>query len=116
MITVLQTGTYQLYKQDSTRLLTLNGKKRYLWQKNHGPTEYLTLLPRQERTAELSASGAFRLYDVKKETNLTDGMHLELFVGEGCWERYLLPDKLPNVKAKVSDIVKTDECITKCAC
>lgn len=76
----------------------------------------LSLLMLPNKTEALSASGAFRLYDVKKEADLTDGMHLELFVGEGCWDGYLLPDKLPNVKKKVCSIVKTDEYITKCAC
>jgi hypothetical protein len=116
MITVLSTGTYQLYKKDPLRILTLNGKKKFLWEKSRDATGQLRFWTPQDNIEELSASGAFRLYDVKKETDLTDGMHLELFVGEGDWEGYLLKDKLPNAKRKECDIVKTDECITKCAC
>jgi len=57
--------------------------------------------------------GQFRLYDVKDEPKLTDLIHLELFVGGGLWQGYLLPTGLPTDKDKRNRIIPTDELITR---
>ena len=61
----------------------------------------------------LLAVGNYRIYDVRDEKNLTDLMHLELFVGEGLWQGYLLPTGFPNEKKKRNRIIPTRELITK---
>jgi hypothetical protein len=51
------------------------------------------------------------MYLVKDEPNLSDLTHLELLVGEGVWQGYLLPIGLPN-GVKRRKIIPTKEIIT----
>ena len=59
------------------------------------------------------AVGKYRLYKVMDDPNLTDTWHLELAVGNGLWQGYLLPTGLPNNRKKRNRIIPTDELITK---
>jgi len=58
------------------------------------------------------AVGRYRLYDVEDEPKLADHQHLELFVGDGQWQGYLLLTGLPTEKKLRSRIVPTNELIT----
>ena len=53
------------------------------------------------------------LYKVKDEPNFVDLFHLELLVGEGVWQGYLLPTGLPTAEKKRNRIIPAKEVITK---
>ncbi|MBP6913404.1 MAG: hypothetical protein KBC00_02215 [Candidatus Levybacteria bacterium] len=57
--------------------------------------------------------GNYRIYEVEKEPNLTDLTHLELFIGEGHWQGYLLPNSMPENERKKARIIPTEEVITR---
>ena len=59
------------------------------------------------------ASGRYRLYDVKSEWNFRSNKHLELSVGEGFWQGYLLPEGFPTTRKTEKRIIPIKELITK---
>ena len=67
----------------------------------------------KQHTCAVIASGKYRLYKVKDEPNFVDLFHLELLVGEGVWQGYLLPTGLPTAEKKRNRIIPAKEVITK---
>ncbi len=58
------------------------------------------------------AKGRYRLYGVQGETELANRYHLELLVGPGCWQGYLLLDDLPSGRSVTAKIQPTAELIS----
>ena len=56
--------------------------------------------------------GHYRLYKVANEPEISDQLHLELCVGQGIWQGYLLPTGLPTDEKKRNRIIPTREIIT----
>jgi hypothetical protein len=114
MIKLLQEGQYKLIEtKGQTKILTLDGKKTFAWVNAADIGEILVTSHKSHKTDNILAIGRYRMYDVKKEPDLTDLYHLELHVGNGTWQGYLLPTGLPNEKKKRNRIIPTDEVITK---
>ena len=114
MIRLLDQGTYHLLETHShTKVLTLDGKKTYAWINAEDIGEILVTSHKSHIVDHLLAVGKYNLYEVIKEKNLTDLEHLELSVGEGHWQGYLLPTGLPNDKKKRNRIIPTKETITR---
>lgn len=113
MITVLARGTYTLFEtKQHTKMLTLDEKATYAWVHLQNKSEILVIsyvLPTIDHTLSI---GSYRLYKVKDEPDLKDQIHLELSVGQGMWQGYLLPNGLPTEKKKRNRIIPTHECIT----
>lgn len=114
MIRLLSQGKYLLSETfDHTKILSLDEKNRYAWIKAGDIGEILIFSAKKFNPAYLTATGPYRLYEVIDEPKLTDLVHLELFVGGGIWQGYILPTGLPTEKDKRNRIVSTREIITK---
>src|SRR5579863_3870775 len=100
MIQLIKNGTYKLIETKSmTKILYFdkNGvKKVYAWINAAAIGEILVSSHNPHDVDYILALGKYRLYDVKDEPKLTGLVHLELLVGDGVWQGYLLPTGLPN--------------------
>lgn len=115
MIKLLRSGKYSLTETfDHTQILNLDDKTRFAWIEAGEIGEILVTTKKKFNPRKLISSGNYRLYRVKNEPNLTDLDHLELFVGDGNWQGYLLLTGLPNGRIR-KRIVATNEIITRSA-
>lgn len=113
MIKLISKGKYKLVmRSDNDKTLVL-GKQGYHWTLAKGIGEILTFCKSVHKEAYAISEGQYRLYDVKKEEKLIDLQHLELSVGEGKWQGYLLLTGLPTVKNLRNRIIATKELVTK---
>lgn len=114
MIQVQKTGHYKLIEtKGQTKILILDGTETYAWIDVAGIGEILVASHKTHKTDAILAIGKYRLYDVKDEPELSDQLHLELSVGEGIWQGYLLLTGLPIGAKKRNRIIPTNEVITK---
>lgn len=114
MIKIHQQGSYKLIEtKGQTKILILDNNDTFAWINAEDIGEILVTSHKKHKTDCILAAGRYRLYEVKDEPQLTDLLHLELFVGEGIWQGYLLPTGLPNDEKKRNRIIPTDEVITK---
>lgn len=114
MVKLLESGRYELVETETNlKVLMFGSTKAFLWKNSgcSGKLEYIKFDPNQ--ICCTLAVNNYRLYDVVSESNLTDGVHLELFAGKKKWQPYLLSKGLPNVKNKKKPISKIDDVITK---
>lgn len=113
MIKLIEQGSYHLLEtKGHTKILTLDKKQVYAWINAEDIGEILVTSHKSHIVDHMLAAGKYRLYDVKDEPGFTDLIHLELFVGEGLWQGYLLPTGLPNNIKKRNRIIPTNELIT----
>lgn len=113
MIQLLEKGKYVLFEtSESTKILVLEDLGNFAWIKAGRIGDILVSTDDKAVEKTILAQGNYRLYDVANEPKLTDLKHLELFVGDGVWQGYLLPTTLPDRNKKRSRIIATDEIIT----
>lgn len=113
MIKLLEHGEYLLTETDgNAKMLSLSGIGVYAWIHAAGIGEIL-VISKKSPAGHMMAAGKYRIYSVKDENKLTDTIHLELFVGEGAWQGYLLITGLPKGEHKRARIVPTKEIITR---
>ncbi len=114
MIKLIKDGDYRLIEtRNLTKILFLDQKGIYAWVNAEGIGEILVTSHKQHRADYTLALGKYRLYKIMNEPNLTDTWHLELSVGNGLWQGYLLLTGLPNGKKIRNRIIPTDEVITR---
>ena len=115
MIRRISEGEYELKEtRASHKILHLENIGTYAWiYVPYGFYEILVASKIQNGDNHNLAFGKYRLYDVRNEPRLVDGEHLELIVGEGAWQGYILPTGLPDDTKKRSRIIPTNELITK---
>ncbi len=114
MIRFLKQGAYVLSEtKEGTKILTFDTKSTYAWIIVSGIGEILVSSHSQHENSHILASGMYRMYQIKDEPDLTDLVHLELLVGNGVWQGYLLPTELPKGAKRRSRIIPTHEIITK---
>lgn len=114
MIKLIQQGNYSLIEtKGQIKILALDEKTVFAWVNLAEIGEILVTSHNPHKTQHLLALGKYRLYLVDDEPKLTDLMHLELFVGHGQWQGYLLPKGLPTSEDKRHRIIPTEEVITK---
>lgn len=112
MIQLIDQGDFKLYKtKNNTEILVLD-KVKFAWVDAGKLGDILVPSKVTNGASSILSVGKFRLYDVKNEDKLTDLMHLELFVGGGVWQGYLLPTGLPK-KSDKNRIIATKESITR---
>lgn len=112
MIKLLTKGNYRIIgTKDHTTILYLENQG-YHW--NYVPQigELLTFSKHPHKQSHLIVQGKFRIYEVQDEPKLVDLKHLELSVGQGAWQGYLLLTGLPHSKKLRSRILPTEERIT----
>lgn len=114
MIKLLQEGSYTLTEtKGQTKILVLDKKQTFAWVYVQEIGEILVTSYKSHKTDHILSMGKYRLYEVDDEPQLTDLIHLELHVGNGTWQGYLLLTGLPSEKDKRSRIIPTEEIITK---
>lgn len=114
MIKVIKQGEYKAIETKAhVKILTLDDKDTFAWINAAEIGEILVSSHKKHKTDHILAIGRYRLYDVKDEPELTDLQHLELYVGEGIWQGYLLTTGLPTKQKKRNRIIPTKEIITK---
>lgn len=112
MIQLIHDGQYKLIEtKNQIKILYLDGDV-YAWINANEIGEILVVSHNPHKTDNVLALGSYRIYMVTDEDELTDLEHLELFVGKGIWQGYLLPTGLPNKKQSKKRIIPTNEVIT----
>jgi hypothetical protein len=109
MIRVIQRGIYRLIEtKEQTKILILDDMNKYAL---IGGAISLTT---DDVCCEdcVIATGNYRVYEVNDEPNLSDKIHLELYIGLSAWQGYLLEEGLPTSKKKKAQIIPTKEMIT----
>lgn len=113
MIFLLEEGQYRLIEtKGHTKILILE-KKMFAWVNAAEIGEILVTSHKTHEVDHLLTIGKYRLYEVRNEPKLKDSIHLELSVGHGYWQGYVLPTGLPNDKKKRNRIIPTNELISK---
>ncbi|OGM05065.1 hypothetical protein A2715_03630 [Candidatus Woesebacteria bacterium RIFCSPHIGHO2_01_FULL_39_32] len=113
MIKLLKKGKYSLVEtRNDVKVLKL-GKITFVWIYTKTIGEILVATHRNHKTDQKLAKGEYRIYNVKDEPKLVDQLHLELSIGEGDWQGYLLPTGFPKNKKTRSRIIPTNEIVTK---
>ena len=112
MITLLQSGHYQLIEtKHNTKILYLDDKI-YAWVEPVTIGEILIVSHSQHKTDCVLSNGEYRIYGVEDEPHLADHIHLELATGEDKWQGYLLLTGLPNDEKTRARIIPTPELVT----
>lgn len=107
-------GNYKLIEtRNQTKILNLEKRNTYAWVNAKSIGEILVTTHKKHPFDTILGIGKFRIYEVEKEAKITDGLHLELNVGNGFWQGYLLPTDLPNEKKIRNRIIPTKEIISK---
>lgn len=113
MIKLIREGNYKLIEtKGQTKILTLNNDV-FAWVNAKDIGEILITTHKEHKTDCVLAIGSYRIYNVKDEPKLADLTHLELYVGNGEWQGYLLLTGLPTDSKKRNRIIPTKEIITK---
>lgn len=112
MITVIDRGSYCLLENKKQgKMLIFDGKKSYSI-KDYGSLKKIYFNPlRNVKNDCLLCMGNFRLYKVSNEEHLSSNFHLELNIGQGQWQGYLLPKGLPKNRT-INKIIPTQELIS----
>ncbi len=114
MIRTVRQGLYRLQEsKGGNKILTLDDTETFAWVDTNGIGDILITSHKSFPKDQLLAKGNFRIYEVKDEPDLTDLLHLELHVGNGTWQGYLLPLGLPDEINKRHRIIATEETITR---
>ena len=114
MIRLLKQGKYSLTETfDHTKILMLDEYKKFAWVNATNIGDILVSTHRKFNPSATISTGTYRMYEVKDESKLTDLVHLELFVGNGRWQGYLLPTGLPTNSKKRNRVIATNEIITR---
>lgn len=116
MIQLIQQGTYKLIETKGHTKILFLGDKTFVWVTVRDIGEILIVSHISHKADHVLSIGNYRLYKVKDEPKLTDLLHLELFVGDGKWQGYLLTTRLPTDEKKRSRIIPTSEIITTATC
>ena len=97
MIRLIQQGTYRILETvKHTQMLTFDEKTQYAWVQAGEIGGILVSSRKPQQIDYFLSVGKYRMYEIKDEPKLTDLIHLELFVGDGLWQGYLLPTGLPR--------------------
>lgn len=113
MIKLIKEGIYHLKEtKDQTKILSLD-HQTFAWVNAAAIGEILVTTHKSHETDTILSIGEYKLYKVKDEPKLTDLEHLELSVGEGKWQGYLLPTGLPDNQDIRNRIIPTEQLINQ---
>lgn len=109
MIQIKYRGHYEILSSNNNKkVLVFNNRDVYVW----GEDGELASHKSSKHSGNISQEGNYRLYNVKDEGAYTEGLHLELQTGCGCWENYLLSNDLFNKNGDKAMLLSTNEKIT----
>lgn len=111
MITLKRSGRYKLIEtKKHTKVLYIDNDI-YAWVEPVHIGEILVVSHKVHKTDCVLSIGEYCLYEVEDEPQLSDNPHLELEVGNGVWQGYLLLTGLPDAHKKRGRIIPTVEII-----
>lgn len=113
MIKIIQQGDYTLIETRRHIKIIQLDRDIFAWITVKDIGEILVSSHNPHVADHILAIGTYRIYEVLDEPKFTDLTHLELFIGSGQWQGYLLPTGLPTDKKSRSRIIPTLEIITK---
>lgn len=113
MIKLISKGKYRLVGTKDRKILLYLNKQGYHWGYAPEIGPLLTFSKHPHEQSYTLSQGDYKLYDVEDEPKLVDLEHLELSVGPGKWQGYLLLTGLPRARKIRSRIEPTEELITK---
>jgi hypothetical protein len=112
MINLVRSGSYKLIEtKKHTKVLHLDDDT-FAWVEPVAIGEILVVARAVHTTDCVLSLGEYRLYVVDDEPDLVDITHLELEIGQGQWQGYLLLTGLPDKDKKRSRIIPCNEIIT----
>ncbi len=112
MIGLYRSGFYKLIEtKQHTKVLYLDHAV-YAWIEPAKFGEILVVSHKPHKADCVLSLGHYFIYDVKDEPHVSDHVHLELDVGRGYWQGYLLLTGLPTDEKIRARIVPTHEVIT----
>lgn len=112
MISLMRGGPYRLIETKAhTKILYLD-KDQYAWVEPPHIGEILVTSHTKHKTDCILSLGTYLMYDVRDESGVSDHIHLELEVGKGQWQGYLLLTGLPDDEKTKARIIPTHEQIT----
>ena len=112
MITLLRSGRYKLIQTKRLIKIIYLDSDVYAWVKFENIGEILVYAQKNHTTNAILASGEYRIYDVVDEPHIADIQHLELEIGDGKWQRYILLTGLPDQHKRRARIIPTHELIS----
>ena len=113
MIRVIKRGMYLLTEtKNNIKILTLDNDHTYFWLQAKGIGEIVGITTKSHDTKSILSAGNYRLYKVADEPEFSDQVHLELSIGQGNWQGYLLPNGLPTNTENRHRIIPTHEVIS----
>jgi hypothetical protein len=113
MINLIEKGKYKLIETKGQVKILYLGKKQFAWVWVEEIGEILVSSYTEHDIDHVLARGKYKIYEVENEPNLVDLMHLELEVGEGLRQGYLLLTGLPDDEKKRSRIIPTKELVIR---
>ena len=114
MIKLTAEGRYRLIEtRNQSKILSLEKRNTYAWVNAKNIGEILVTTHKKHPFDTILGIGKYRIYEVKTEAKLSDSLHLELNVGNGYWQGYILPTGLPNGEKIRNRIIPTKEIITR---
>ncbi|MDP2671184.1 MAG: hypothetical protein Q8P13_01850 [bacterium] len=115
MIKLERSGNYKIIEtSEETRVLALDESENYAWVYAGGEIGEILVATKKKFVGHYTlVRGKYRLYEVEGELGLSTGFHLELYVGEGSWQGYLLPTGLPKNKNIRNKILPSSQIITQ---
>lgn len=113
MINLVKTGSYRLIETKAdTKILFLDSDE-FAWINAKGIGEILVVTRKEHETDAVLSVGEYKLYEVDDEPGITDLMHLELEVGNGQWQSYMLTTGIPDNSKKRARIIPSKKSITE---
>ena len=112
MIKVLKSGKYQLVETSQQIKVLYLDETPYIWLYIPGIGHVIEMTHNPHRAEHILAQGSYRIYDVKGEERFSRHKHLELFIGDGAWQGYLILTDLPSETRKRVRIVATNEVVS----
>lgn len=105
MICTIKSGSFQFFESPSqAKILVLDRKRPYAWIRSSQGGDILVYSSYRMDSCTLSSSGRYRLYMVTSEAKLSDQVHLELLIGKGRWQGYLLPTGFPTKRGEKREL------------
>lgn len=113
MIDLISAGEYSLLEtKDNTKILKLaRFHHDFAWVMAKNIGELLVTTHKEHPIDSVLCCGEYKLYKVSSEPNLVDNWHLELDVGRGKKQGYLLLTGLPDDNKVRGRIIPTKELI-----
>lgn len=112
MIKLIKSGRYKLIRTKHYVKILYLDKDAFAWIEPPKIHELLVTTHRQHKTDCLLSVGRYNLYDLKDDQRFSSHLRLELEVGEGQWQGYLLLNGLPTDQKIRCGIIPAHDVVT----